>query len=100
MATTLEIVRRIWCDLTGRAGLGLDNVDEETQAEMARAWYRLTADVLHAPTEPPPDLLEQVRRRSLPALPSLARPCATPGCTRTTVAPGRYCFPCQIVQSK
>lgn len=35
----LEIVRGIYKDLTGRSGLGLDNIDDETKAEMVTKWY-------------------------------------------------------------
>ena len=35
------IIRRIWKDLDGRAGLSLDGIDMETQKEMRDSWAKI-----------------------------------------------------------
>lgn len=59
----LEIVRAIWRDLTGRSGLSLDGVDDETKAQMVADWYAIINRHFKITTLlSPSDLLQEVER--------------------------------------
>lgn len=60
----MGIVRAVYRDLTGRGGIGLDQVDDEVKTEMLNTWYALVCKELHPGSDAPaeiPDILERMR---------------------------------------